>query len=169
MSGSLALRLLGAEELLTRSEAFRDHVGAADADSAKDSVYFGELADVLALVLEHTLDVKRPCAIVGVQRHEYVQIGQGARIEMGASGAVWVLFVDKPADPNDHKASFLAFTDWASQVLDEVTDEVGHDTLWPFHAATMFLEPFRPDIADRQSDDYFVMGYVLTDNINAPG
>lgn len=169
MSGSLALRLSGVEELLTRSEAFREHIGGADVIAARDSVYFGELADVLALVLEHTLAVKRPCAIVGVQRHEYVQIGAGARIEMGASGGVWVLFVDNPSNPTDHKRSFLDFTDWASRVLDEVTDEVGSDTLWPFQHASMFLEPFRPDVADRQADDYFVMGYILADNINAPG
>jgi hypothetical protein len=30
----------------------------------------------------------------------------------------------------------------------------------------MFLEPLRPDVADRQADDYWLCGYVFSDSIN---
>ena len=168
MAGSLYQRLAGAETLFIRSAAFRAHVGAADQLAAKANVYVGELHDVLALAEGHTLAVKRPSIVIGVESHGYVQVGQGAALELIAVGGVWVLFLDNPENPTDHKASLFAFTDWVSTVLDEVADDVGRDVQWPFFPR-MFLEPFRPDVADRQADDYWAMGYILMDNIEGGG
>jgi hypothetical protein len=164
MSGSVALRLSGAEELICRSAAFRQHCGAADALEARENVHFGELADILAMAEGGTLEFKRPCAILGIGAHGYAQAGQGSQIELVATGAVWVIFLDNPEDPTNHKASMLAFCDWFSRVLDEIADEVGRNTLWPF-IPQLFLEPFRPDIADRQADDWWAVGYTFTDQI----
>ena len=172
-TGSLALRLVGAEELLARSAAFRKRVGAADSAQAKEKIFAGEitLEDVLAMVAGGTLQVARPCAVIGVQNHTYDQIGQGAAIELGASGAVWVLFVDNPRTGHDHKTSLLDFVDWISAVLDEVAASVADDigaadyTLWPFSRAQLFFEPYRPDVADRKTDDFWLGGYLLFDAI----
>jgi len=164
MSGSLAQRFIGAENLFCRSAAFRTRVGAADELAAKTSVYVGELHDVVALAEGQTLAVKRPGVVLGVESHGYVQVGQGSALELIAVGGIWALFLDNPANPTDHKASLFAFTDWVSSVLDEMATDVGRDVQWPF-IPRMFLEPFRPDVADRQSDDYWAMGYVLRDMI----
>lgn len=171
-TGSLALRLVGAEELLARSEAFRRRVGAADIATAKNSVYFGELTDVLNMAGGGTLALKRPCAILGADRHAYLQIGQGAQIDLGVDGGVWVIFCDNPKDPQNHKLSGFDFCDWFSRCMDEVAELCGQDvgaqdaTLWPFNSVRMFLEPFRPDLADRESDDFWIAGYLLSDSIN---
>src|SRR5262245_12360124 len=126
-TGSLALRLVGAEELLCRSAAFRNHVGAADAVEAKGQVYAGELTDVLELAAHNTLGVKRPCAIIGCESHRYVQISQGAQIDLGAEGGVWVLFFDNPAHSDNYKLSLYEFANWISAVMDDVARAVGKD------------------------------------------
>lgn len=173
-TGSLALRLTGAEELLARSAAFRARVGAGTVAQAKERVYCGELTldDVLAMLAGGTLEVARPCAILGVQRHSYTQLGQGAALTLGASGGVWVLFSDNPRTGHDHKTSLLDFTDWISAVMDEVAALVATDigaanyTLWPFHRIELFFEPYRPDVADRETDDFWLGGYLLFDHID---
>lgn len=180
-TGSLALRLAGAEELLVRTAEFRKKVGAANLDAARERVYVGELLDVLAMQEEGTLKLARPCAVIGIMSHGYVQIGQGAQIDLGANGAVWMLFADNPDCPDQHKQSCLNFIDWTSAVMDELAGLVGRSvanaageagtvSLWPFSGISMFFEPTRPDFADRQSgDDYWLGGYVLHDAINAGG
>jgi hypothetical protein len=178
-SGSLALRLVGAEDLFCRSAAFRKRIGAADSAAARANVHAGELTleDVLAVIGGATLSVARPCVIIGVQSHSYVQIGQGAQIDLGTNGAVWAIFSDNARTPENHKLSMLDFVDWISQVTDQVAELVGRDrgeqdaesTLWPFSGIRQFFEPFRPDVADRQADDYWLGGYLLFDSINAGG
>jgi hypothetical protein len=179
-NGSLAMRLAGTEELLVRTAAFRGKVGAANIDAAREKVYVGELLDVLAMGEQGTLEVARPCAIIGIMSHSYSQIGQGAQIDLGANGAVWVLFADNPDCPEQHKQSCLNFVDWTSAVMDEVAGLVGRSVddgtgqlglaLWPFNSISMFFEPTRPDFADRRTgDDYWLGGYVLHDAINGGG
>ena len=165
MPGSLALRLLGAEELITRSAAFRARVQAASAEAAKSSVHFGELGSVLEMAVGASLSIKRPCAIIGIESHSYVQIGQGAALELAACGAVWVIFTAEPRPADDQKASMLDFVDWFSSVMDQVAAEVGQDALWPFTRPEMFFEPFRPDVSARRAEDYWVAGYLLHDHI----
>ena len=174
-TGSLALRLVGVEELLARSARFRQVVGAANIQAAKERVYVGELTDVIELLASGTLDVKRPCAVIGVSEHQYVQLGQGAQIDLGVNGGVWVIFTDNAQCPTNHKDSCLDFIDWTSQTLDEVAEIVSRSvegleyTLWPFSGMRMFLEPIRSDVADRQAEDFWLSGYLLVDNINGGG
>jgi hypothetical protein len=68
-SGSLALRLAGAEELIARAPAFQKKVGAANIDEAKKRIYGGEvtLIEVLEAITGGTLESARPCAVIGVQ------------------------------------------------------------------------------------------------------
>jgi hypothetical protein len=73
-SGSLAMRLAGAEELIARSATFQKKVGAANIDEAKKRIYGGEVT--LIDVLERNRraarsKVARPCAVIGVQSHAY--------------------------------------------------------------------------------------------------
>lgn len=162
------MRLEAAEQLLCRSAAFRQKVGAANAAAAAESVYAGELSSALELVAGGTLELKRPCAILGVNSHNYVQIGQGAANELLAIGSVWVLLFDNPAHKTNYKLSLLAFTDWVSQVLDEISRDVGGDQ-WPFTSLRQFTEPMRPDLADREADDWWMVGYILDDAMSAGG
>jgi len=169
-TGSQAQRLVAAEDLLCRTEAFRRKVGAADALAAKEKVYAGELTEVLNLVAGGTLDVARPSAILGVERHSYAAAAQNGQPVLLASGAVWLVFTDRPSNPTNHKRSLVDFVDWTSRVMDEMAELVGSDygaldyTLWPFTQMHQFIEPFRPDVADRQADDYWLTGYVLLDS-----
>jgi hypothetical protein len=176
-SGSLALRLAGIEELLARSATFQKRMGAGSVSQAKDKIFAGEmtLLDALdAVETGSTLSDVRPCAIVGPEMHSFMQLSQGSQLGLGADGAVWVLLTDNPKNPENHKLSLLDFTDWTSAVMDEVAALVGKDygatgpgatTLWPFNAIRMLLPPLRPDLADRQGEDYWLCGYVLFDSI----
>ena len=174
VSGSLAMRLAGAEELLARSAAFRQRVGAASVNQAKKKISVGQvtLSDVLAMVEGGTREFARPCAIVGVHGHSYVQLAQGGQLDLGASGAVWVIFSDQSQQANDQKASMLDFCSWIGSVMDEVAQGVGKDygasetTLWPFSQMQMFFEPFRSDLADRPAEDFWLGGYLLFDSIH---
>lgn len=168
-TGSAALMLEGAETLLVRSTTFRTKVQAADQTVARQKVFFGELADALELTQGATLQGKRPGAIIGIDRHGYVQIGQGARILLGGTGAVWLMLVDNHNPDHTHKEGLLAFVDWTSTVFDEISEDVGRDVQWPFNHFDMVVEPYRPAIGDRKSDDFWLTVYLLSHHINAPG
>lgn len=168
MSGSLAMRLTGAEDLIAASSAFQTHVGVGSAEAAKAHIYFGEQGHA-GIEKGATLQGMRPGVILVVDRHGYVQIGEGSQICLGATGAIGAIFVDNPATPDNHKASLLAFADWISTVMDEVAGEVGRDTNWPFNGAELAVEPYRPSITDRASDDFWLAMYLLSDHVNAPG
>jgi hypothetical protein len=179
-TGSLALRLAGAEELLARSATFQARCGkdSGDFSGAKTHIHAGELTllDVVEMVEGGTLALARPCAILGVQMHSYTQISQGGGNTLGANGAVWVILTDNAKSPDNHKLSLLDFCDFASGVMDDIAQLFGQDyaestgsTLWPFSSIAMFMEPLRPDIADRQADDYWICGYMLRDAINGGG
>jgi hypothetical protein len=176
-TSSSALRLVAIEELLSRSATFQTRIGASNETDAKLKIYAGEitLEDVLAMLEGGTLEVARPCAIIGLQAHLYQQIGQGAAIQLGVSGAVWLLLVDNATNQNSYKLSLLDFVDWTGNTIDDIANLVAQDvgatdyTLWPFSTAHMFLEPFRQDLADRKSDDYWIVGYIFADAINGGG
>jgi hypothetical protein len=162
------MRLEAAEQLLCRSAAFRQKLGAGNEAATAARVYAGELSGTLDLVAGGTLELKRPCAIIGINGHSYVQIGQGSTNQMQAVGAVWLLFIDNPEHKTNYKLSLLAFTEWVSKVMDEIAGDLGGDQ-WPFTSIRNFSEPMRPDIADRESDDFWMIGYVLDDTANGGG
>jgi hypothetical protein len=116
-TSSSALRLVAIEELVSRSARFQSRVGAGNATDAKTKVYAGEITldDVLAMLEGGTLEVARPCAIIGLQAHLYQQIGQGAGTQLGASGAAWLLLLDNAQHSDNHKLSLLDFTDWTER------------------------------------------------------
>jgi len=168
MPGSAALRLAAAEAAIAASATFQARGGAANAAEAKARIHFDQVtvpADELAAGV--TLEQRRPCCILALDRHGYVQIGEGAQILLGGTGAVIALFTDAPVDPTNHKASYLDCLDWISQVIDEVAAASAQNDNWPFNAIELWLDPWRPALGDRAADDFWLMGYVLSDHINA--
>lgn len=166
--GSAALRLSSAEAAIAASAAFRARVGAASLIEAKKRIFFDQVAAAPEdLAKGTTLETQRPCAILAIDKHGYIQIGEGAQILLGGTGAVLCIFTDTTRLAADHKASYLDFLDWISQVMDEVAAESGRNENWPFNAIDMWLDPWRPSIGDREADDFWLGGYVLSDHINA--
>jgi hypothetical protein len=166
--GSAALRLSAAEAAIAASATFGTRVGAGSEAEAKARIHFDQVsvpADELAAGV--TLEQRRPCCILALDRHGYIQIGEGAHILLGGTGGVIALFTDAPKFAHDHKASYLDCIDWVSQVIDEVADVAGQNTNWPFNSIELWLDPWRPAIGDRQADDFWLMGYLLSDHINA--
>jgi hypothetical protein len=163
---SPALMVLGAERLLVESEAFRKRVGAADAAACKTNVHYAEKGLDELLKAGDTLAGQRPFAVVGVAQHSYAQIGQGAAIDLGATGGAYIVFSDNPREPKDSKASFIDFLDWIGSCIEDVAALVGQDDHFPFTAIHMVYDPHRPNISARTSDDYWVAAYVLTFSVN---
>lgn len=168
MTGSLALALAGARTQISLSASFQARRNVSSAAAALPFIYYDESSQ-LVMQPGETLASKRPFALVCVDSHGYVQIGQGSRIELGGTGGVLVLFSDNPRSPDDHGASFLDFCDWISTVMDEVSDLVGRDAYWPFNRIDLVGDPYRPPFTERQSDDYWVAAYVMGHHINGGG
>lgn len=168
MTGSLALRLDGARELVSQSASFRERRNAADAAAAIAGIHFDEVI-AANLQPEVTLASRRPFCLIGVDRHGYIQIGQGLQVHLGGTGGIFCLFSDNPRTPDDHSASYLEFCDWFSSVMDEVAANSGKNTYWPFNSIELAIEPYRAPFTQRESDDFWVAAYVLGDSINSGG
>lgn len=168
MSGSLYLALTGARTLISLSAAFQARVGAANAAAALSRIYVDSVQN-LRLHPGETLANKRPFALVCVDGHGYVQIGEGARHTLGGTGGIFVLLSDNPRFPDDHQASFLNFVDWTSTVFDEISELPGRNQYWPFKHIELVEPHFRPPITESPSDDYWLCGYLMSHHINRGG
>jgi hypothetical protein len=166
MPGSAALRLTKVEDLIAGTARFQTKTGAANATAAKQRVFYGEQGVAAALEAGATLSSLRPAVILCLDRHGYVQIGEGSRILLGGTGGIVAIFVDNPEQPDNHKQSLLAFVDWVSEVIDQLSAESGRDAAWPVNSIELIFEPYRPNIADRKSDDFWLAAYLLADHIN---
>lgn len=158
-TGSLALALQGAEDLLVESATLLAKLGG-NATAARQRIHYKELADESIQVSD---DITRFCPFVVLipAAHVYRQADQGSIMTMLGAGGVAAVFADKPSGP-DYKQAFLAFTDWVSAVVDEVSAKVGQDTRWPFNRIEMTEETDRPAITLRASQDYFMCCYMLS-------
>jgi hypothetical protein len=158
-TGSLAKALEGAEDLLVESAALLAKFGGTAA-IARQRIHYQELADEAIQVSE---DVTRFCPFVLLipVGHVYRQRDAGSIMTMLGAGGVVAIFADLPSAPN-YKQAFLAFTDWVSAVVDEVSAKVGQDTRWPFNRIEMTEEIDRPAITERAGQDYFMCGYLLS-------
>lgn len=168
MSGSLYQALTGAKSLISLSSAFQTRTGAANATAALASIYCDAVQELI-LQPGETLARKRPFALVCVDAHGYVQIGEGARHTLGGTGGIFVLLSDNARTPDDHQASFLDFVDWTSTVFDEISELPGRNQYWPFNHFELVEPHFRPPLTERASDDYWLCGYLLSHHINGGG
>lgn len=167
MSGSLAMALSGARSLISLSTSFQSRRGVGSAAAALPFVHLDSVEATLQP--GETLESKRPFALVCADAHGYVQVGVGARIELGGTGGVLVVLSDNPRSPDDHGASYLDFCDWVSAVIDEIAELPGRNTYWPFNRIEMVEHPWRPPITERASDDFWIAAYVMSHHINGGG
>lgn len=168
-NSSPRLMIEGAEALLAASESFRLRVGAANPANAKHQIHFSENGLGEDVQKGQTLSDKRPFAIIGLASHDYTQISQGAQIDLGAMGGTYIVFVDNPSDPKDPKRSYLDFLDWIGSCIEDIADLVGSDGYFPFSAISLIIDPKRPNVSARKSDDYWLAAYVLTFSVNGGG
>jgi hypothetical protein len=164
-SGSLALATYGARRLCAESPAFQARCGVASPAEAWSRIYYDETREQ-QLQPDETLAGKRPYAVVCVDQHGYIQIGEGSRLYMGGTGGVLLILSDNPQSPEDHDASFFDFVDWTSRVLDEMTALVGRDTHWPFNRVDLIAGPTRPPFNQREGDDYWLSMYCLSHHVD---
>lgn len=166
MAGSLAMALSGARTLISKSTAFQNRRGVSES-GALQHIHLDSVEETLRP--GETLVNRRPFALVCADAHGYVQIGIGARIDLGGTGGVLVLFSDNPKSPENHGESFLDFCDWISSVMDDVSALVGRNTYWPFNKIDLVEPPFRSPLTEREADDYWLAGYVMSHHINGGG
>jgi|GEM_PF-3866914 len=161
-TGSLALPLAGIEELLSRSATFQAAAGKDAAGLKRDHIYFGrrELpAD--AEYGETLVSQNAPYVVVHASMHSYLQVGQGVEYTLANDGGMVVEFIMAARSDESYKQGYLRFTDYMSAVVDEISELVGRDTLWPFNKFEMLEEPFRPNIVDRHGDDFWLGTYLF--------
>lgn len=160
---SLTAPLLGLEDLLVASPTFRASVGAADPDLARQRVHWLDLWQVQEAFPARD---RRPCAILLTERHSYAQIGVGAQVDLGASGAVAAIFV-RNADPGqDNRQLVLGFATWLGGILDDVAELVGRGDYFPFRAIELVEGPVRAALEERASDDYFVAAVTFDHDVS---
>ncbi len=165
MPGSAKLRLTAIEDLFVAGAAFCAKVNLTG-DAARAKVFFSEMQLEQLLAQGATLAQVRPGVVLCVERHGYQQIGQGTQNILGGSGSILAVFCDNPTTPDDPKASYLDFVDWTSQVIDEIAAAAGLNTNWPIGHIELVVEHWRPDLAARQSDDFWLCAYAFSDHIN---
>ncbi len=174
MSSSLRLALEGARDLVAASTTFQTRRGVASATAALPYIKFDE---EVAQYLQpgETLAPQRPFAVIGIDRHGFLQISQGLQVNLGATGGVLVLLSDNPREAAQHGASFLDFSDFVGGVMDDVASNsgksynAGASSYWPFNSIELVVDPYRPPLTERQSDDFWIAGFVLGHSINSGG
>lgn len=169
MSGSLKQHLDLVEGLIAASASFQNRVGAGNATAAKAKILREGMIAVEGGSTE-TLTSQRPFCVLVVDAHGYVQIDQGASVNLGGTGGILAVFTDNArhteASAAAHKQSHDDFVDWVSSVMDEVADDVG---VGAYNDLKMVVPPERAPLTDRQADDYWLCAYLFGWHINQGG
>lgn len=169
--GSMRQELDGAEELFSLSATFQERTGKSAAELKSGNIWFGELSlnELGQVDLSQTLSGQRPFVVLIPEEDGYNQIHQGAQFTLAKSGAVIALFTAEPRYPENHKESYRDFVDFASAVMDDVSEKCGQDTIWPFNRIGIYTPPYRPPIGSRESDDFWLVGWILRHDVRGPG
>lgn len=174
MSSSLRLALEGARDLVAASSTFQTRRGVATAAAAAPFLKFHEEA-VIFLQPGVTLAEQRPFGVIGIDRHGFLQIGQGLQVHLGATGGILVLLSDNPRTPDNHSESFVDFSDFVGGVMDDVAANsgksynAGANSYWPFNSIELVVDPYRPPMTESEADDFWVAAFVLGHSINSGG
>lgn len=168
-NGGGLLALVGAEELFANSAAFQTRTGKTAEELKQEHLPFGELSlDELGQIDPTvTLAGPRPFVLLGTETDGYNNIHQGSTHTLVKNGSILALITDTPRG-NNHKETLKDFWGFATQVMDEVAEKVGTDPYWPFNRITLYLPPYRPPVGSRESDDFWIAGWVLWHDVRGP-
>lgn len=157
--GSSSKALQDAEMMLASSSAFRTRVGANSLEEAKGFIGYGETNQQCFTSSGETLD--RPAVVLGVEGFAYNRMMIGGQPIAVARGHLCLILTDRVTNPQDHKASYLAFWEWVSDLIDEMatTDRSGSD-FFSFNFE-LVIPPWRPSPGERKSDDFFECVFLL--------
>jgi hypothetical protein len=173
---SLTYALTGAEQLIADCPAFQARVGAGSSDAAKANIYYheGTIADLSNP--NNTLGLQRPFVILNILDAGYHQYSQDDGNNLAACGGILVQFQDNPG-AGDAKAQLLDFAGFVGDVIDWVAANCGSDqpggnpdpsiTYFPFRMLQQMTPILRPDLAQRESEDFYWTDWLFSHNVNA--
>jgi hypothetical protein len=130
-------------------------------------IYFGEVSTQDTTDPGSTLNLKTPYAIIMGEDDFYRKTSEGYSGTFLKAGSVLCILSASPKTPNDHKESYRSFLDYASKIIDEITDLIpsiptdSSEPYFPFESVANFHQPFRPGAQDRGSDDFWTAAWIF--------
>jgi hypothetical protein len=162
---SIAIARVGVEQLLADSKTFRASVGAANADQAKQRIHYTEIRSFDEAAMPARTE--RPCVLLVTDTFAYDQIGQSAGIDLGASGGVAAVCLKNSLAGSDDKAITLDYENWLGGILDDIRELLAQpNDYFPFRQIQLIEGPFRADLTERASDDYWAAVLLFSHNVN---
>lgn len=169
-TSSVAIAVQSLIDLVAASRTFQDRVedyhgyehGSVNATVAKTHIYaFDQFS-----VLEGSKEA-RPFALVGLMQHLFEANVMCSQLNHHSGGTLFLVLVDDarrtdingntPAD--SYNDSYIDALNFFGGVLDDLTGtNLASATFPPFRFETV-VEPVRPDIHERQTDDFWLVVY----------
>lgn len=177
MNSVLYLRS-GMKQLIADSPAFQARVGAVgNAELAKSKIYQheGKIEDMLDPNID--LGLQRPFAIVNIVEAGFTQFGQGAGNILGQYGSALVQFQDIPLQGEGvtTEQQIEDFETFIGDMIDWIACKVGRDqpdgnpdtsvTYYPFRDVRMESPIQRPDVAQRNTEDFFWTNWLFRSQV----
>lgn len=169
-TSSVALAVQSLIDLVAASRTFQDRVedfhgyehGSVNATVAKNHIFaFDQFSS-----MEGSKEA-RPFAMVGLMQHLYEANVMCSQLNHQTGGTLFLVLVDDARHtdvfsdtPTDsYNDSYLDALNFFGGVLDDLTGTtLANATFPPFRFETV-VEPTRPDVAERQTDDFWLVVY----------
>lgn len=169
-TSSLALAVQGLIDLIAESTTFQNRVAtyhsiAASEANARLHIYGFDQFDNI----EGSRDM-RPFAIVGVAQHIHEAVAMCSQIQHNSKGTLILTLVDNarytdtrgddPAD--DYNDSYIDFCNFVGGVLDGLNGAALEDAAFPPYNIETIVEPSRPPVVERETDDHWIAIYSVS-------
>lgn len=169
-TSSVAIAVQSLIDLVAASTTFQDRVelyhsltpGSVNTAVAKNYIYaFDQFSG-----LEGSKEA-RPFALVGLMQHLFESNVMCSQLNHQTGGTLFLVLVDDarktditgPTPADDYNDSYIDALNFFGGVLDDLTGPNLANSPFPPLRIETIIEPTRPDVAERQTDDFWLVVY----------
>ena len=176
-TSSMAIALSGIVDLLAQSTVFQNRMAAWHDEAASEANARLHIFGFDQYNPADDSNIVRPFAVVGTTRHVWDAICQGSVIQYLPTGTVLVILVDdaRYADCFRDNAvdgqldSYMDALNWMGGIFDGWSGSVGTGAGFPIPHIEPVVEPSRPDVTARESDDFWISMWACNYGEEAAG
>lgn len=148
MATSLTAAIDGLEDLLIASTTFKSSFDLSSEQAIRDQRIMLE-----AITDENdNLLSELPAAAILEDDHRYSLIAHGPGLELAAAGSVMLLMAKNVTFSDNDKKSRHDFTEWSSQIVDEIVALIAEGNHYPFSSVSLGQRAVRPPRKKRTQD-----------------
>lgn len=166
-TSSVAIAVQSLIDLVAASETFQDRIetwhslpaGSVTSTVAKEYIYaFDQFSGI-----EGSKEA-RPFALVGLMQHLFEAKVMCSQLNHQTGGTLFLVLVDDARhtdteNGDDYNDSYLDALNFFGGVLDDITGQGLANSPFPPQRFETVVEPTRPDVAERQTDDFWLCVY----------